>query len=74
MVDRNSRLVALVYFDRDKMAADGMAPDAVSSVAETVMAEANRSLPAYSRISKVEVMDTPFEKTPKMSIRRFLYK
>ena len=74
VVDRNSRLVALVYFDRDKMAADGMAPDAVSSVAETVMAEANRSLPAYSRISKVEVMDTPFEKTPKMSIRRFLYK
>ena len=74
VVDRNSRLVALVYFDRDKMAADGMAPDAVSFVAETVMAEANRSLPAYSRISKVEVMDTPFEKTPKMSIRRFLYK
>jgi long-chain acyl-CoA synthetase len=31
-------------------------------------------MPAYSKISKVEVMDQPFEKTPKMSIKRFMYK
>ena len=35
---------------------------------------ANRQLPSYSQIEKVELMDKPFEKTPKMSIRRFLYK
>ena len=35
---------------------------------------ANRQFPAYSQIAKVELMDKPFEKTPKMSIRRFLYK
>lgn len=33
----------------------------------------NRKLPAYSQISKVELMSQPFEKTPKMSIKRFLY-
>ena len=37
-------------------------------------AEVNRSMPSYSKIAKVEVMDQPFEKTPKMSIKRFMYK
>ena len=37
-------------------------------------AEVNKSMPSYSKISKVEVMDAPFEKTPKMSIKRFMYK
>ena len=35
--------------------------------------EANKSLPAYSKITSVELMAEPFEKTPKMSIKRFLY-
>jgi hypothetical protein len=38
-----------------------------------MMTEVNRSMPAYSKINLVEVMDQPFEKTPKMSIKRFLY-
>ena len=74
VVDRGSRLVALVYFDMDRMAADGLSTDDLGSLAESVAASANRSLPAYSRLSRVEPVDRPFEKTPKMSIRRFLYK
>ena len=41
---------------------------------ENIRLGANRQLPGYSQIAKVEIMDKPFEKTPKMSIRRFLYK
>ena len=37
-------------------------------------ADANKALPSYSQLQKVEVMDKPFEKTPKMSIKRFMYK
>ena len=74
VVDRASKIVALVYMDKDKLAADGIDAEAQSSMIEDMMSIINKSLPVYSRISKVEVMDEPFEKTPKMSIKRFLYK
>ncbi len=45
-----------------------------ATIPDAIRAEANKSLPAYSKIAKVEMMESPFEKTPKMSIKRFLYK
>ena len=33
----------------------------------------NSDLPAYSKVSRIELMDTEFEKTPKRSIKRYLY-
>ena len=41
---------------------------------KTIMAEVNKSMPAYSKVNVVEYMAEPFEKTPKMSIKRFMYK
>jgi len=38
------------------------------------MAEVNKTMPAYSKVNIVEYMEQPFEKTPKMSIKRFMYK
>ena len=38
------------------------------------LAAVNNEMPAYSRLSYLEEQKEPFEKTPKMSIRRFLYK
>lgn len=73
VVGRDARIVALVYLDRDRLAADGIQEDAVGALADGIAAAVNRSLPAYSRLSRVEVVDRPFEKTPKMSIKRFLY-
>ena len=46
----------------------------MEEIVEKIRTGANRRLPGYSQIAKVEVMDVPFEKTPKMSIKRFLYK
>jgi long-chain acyl-CoA synthetase len=71
VVDRGASLVALVYVDKDKLSAAGLELDAQMNVLKN---EVNKSMPSYSKIAKVEVMDQPFEKTPKMSIKRFMYK
>lgn len=74
VVDRSGKLVALIYLDKDAIKRDGLDGEAVSDIPETVRTSANRILPSYSKIAKVEVMAAPFEKTPKMSIKRFLYR
>ena len=71
VVDRGASLVALVYVDKDKLSAAGLELDAQMNVLKN---EVNKSMPSYSKIAKVEVMDQSFEKTPKMSIKRFMYK
>ena len=71
VVDRGARLVALVFTDSDKMKAEAVD---VEEFKKNLMTEVNKSMPAYSKINIVEIMDQPFEKTPKMSIKRFMYK
>ena len=60
----------MVYADTP----DDMDDETRAGLPEQIRTIANKSLPAYSKINKVELVDTPFEKTPKMSIKRFLYK
>lgn len=74
VVDRASKLVALVYLDQDAIRKAGLDSEAVADIPENIKVNANRSLPSYSKLQKVEVVDKPFEKTPKMSIKRFMYK
>ena len=71
VIDRGASLVALVYLDSEKIKAEGVDTAAQMDI---LKAEVNKSMPSYSKIGKVEVMDQPFEKTPKMSIKRFMYK
>ena len=74
VVDRSGKIVALIYLDDAAIKRDKLDAEAVSDIPEAVRTAANRQLPSYSLISKVEVVTVPFEKTPKMSIKRFLYK
>lgn len=74
VVDRSGKLVALVYLDKDAIKRDSLDNEAVSDIPENARIISNRRLPGYSQITKVEVVPEPFEKTPKMSIKRFLYK
>lgn len=74
VVDRASKLVALVYLDAEAMKKAGLDEETVADLHETIRINANKSLPSYSQLQKVEVVDKPFEKTPKMSIKRFMYK
>ena len=71
VVDRGPRLVALVYMDSEKARTEGVD---LEEYKKTLMAEVNKTMPAYSKVNIVEYMEQPFEKTPKMSIKRFMYK
>ena len=71
VLDRGAKLVALVYFDTEKAKADGID---LAAYAGSIVGDVNKSMPSYSKLAKVEIMDQPFEKTPKMSIKRFMYK
>ena len=74
VVDRGGKLVALVYLDEQAIAKSLLDNEAKANIPENIRLGSNRQLPGYSQIAKVELVDKPFEKTPKMSIRRFLYK
>lgn len=74
VVDRASKIVALVYLNQDAIRNDGLTAGEVADLPKSIRLAANKRLPAYSQIAKVELQDKPFEKTPKMSIKRFLYK
>jgi len=72
VVDRDKKLVALVYLNETETRRLDEASKA--AIPANIVAGANKALPAYSQLSNVELVDKPFEKTPKMSIKRFLYK
>ncbi len=74
VVDRAGKIVGLVYLDAEAIKRDKLDNETISDIPEKVRLGANRLLPAYSQIAKIETVLTPFEKTPKMSIKRFLYK
>ena len=74
VVDRGGKLVALVFLDEQAIAKALLDVEARSNIPENIRIGANRQLPSYSQISKVELQAQPFEKIPKMSIKRFLYK
>ncbi|MBR2146991.1 MAG: AMP-binding protein, partial [Muribaculaceae bacterium] len=74
VVDRDHKLVALVYPDYDAMNRDGFTRDQLPSHLETVKSELNKLVAPYERIAQMEIMVNEFEKTPKRSIKRFLYR
>jgi long-chain acyl-CoA synthetase len=71
VVQRDNRLIALVYPDKDEVINFG--PDELRSVMEQNRNELNTHLPAYSRIVDIELQEEEFHKTPKKSIKRYLY-
>lgn len=73
VTDRKTKLVALVYLDADAIKKAGLDAAAVEAYKSTLRSNVNKLFPTYSQIASVEWVDKPFEKTPKMSIKRFLY-
>ena len=70
VVDRDGKITALVYTELP----EDMDNETRAAIPNQIRVEANKSLPNYSKIFKVEMMPEPFEKTPKRTIKRFLYK
>ena len=73
VVDREGRLVALIHPDLDATQAAGLDTDALQKLMTANLAKINDQLPSYSKLRSVELRDQEFEKTPKRSIKRFLY-
>ena len=73
VVEENQRLVALVYPDIEIGATQGLSFDDLSRMMRENIDSLNKDLPAYSRIADVKVLHEEFEKTPKRSIKRYLY-
>ena len=70
-IDR--KLVALVCPDKEALEADGKSEADAKKVMEENRQQLNHSLPAYSQVTRVVVQLDEFEKTPKRSIKRYLY-
>ena len=73
VVSRDNKLVALVYPDEKKMKDDGIDNGAIIKIMDDNIKALNAKLQVYSRISSIELRKEPFKKTPKHSIKRFLY-
>ena len=73
VVERNNRLVALVYPDYEAMDANGIGPYQLRDVMEQVRIDLNKLVAPYEKIDKIQLIANEFEKTPKRSIKRYLY-
>lgn len=73
VVDRDGKLVALIHPDFEAMENAGLERREAQKIMTEALTVLNPQLPAYSKISSIEIMEQPFEKTPKRSIKRFLY-
>ena len=69
----DSKLIALIYPEFDAAFAAGLDEKGVEATMEENRVALNAALPAYSQISRVKIFHEEFEKTPKKSIKRFLY-
>lgn len=73
VVEKENRLVALIYPDHAALEADHISKDKIEEILNANKASLNKSVANYEKISAIEIRDTEFKKTPKKSIKRFLY-
>ena len=75
IVERDGRLAALVYPDFEQAEADGISDrGALTELMTDNLRELNKLVAPYERVDSIEIVDNEFEKTPKRSIKRFMYK
>ena len=73
VVGRKNAIVALVVADYEAGKKAGLDSQALDKLVNNNVLALNAELPAYSKISCTEFLSEPFEKTPKQSIKRYLY-
>ncbi|MCP9612087.1 AMP-binding protein [Coprobacter tertius] len=73
VIDKDGKLVALIYPDFDNAEKEGITKDKIEDQMEENRIVINKELPAYSQISQIKIFYEEFEKTPKRSIKRYLY-
>ncbi|NDW17863.1 long-chain fatty acid--CoA ligase [Dysgonomonas sp. 216] len=73
IIEEEGKLVALIVPDQDQIKKGNIKQSQIESIFQNEIKNLNKRLPSYSQITKVNIRDEEFEKTPKRSIRRFLY-
>ncbi|MFO7924414.1 MAG: AMP-binding protein [Bacteroidales bacterium] len=73
VIESKGRLVALVYPDHETAKTDGIDEVQLEAIMENHRKNLNKELPVYMNLSKIRIYPEEFEKTPKKSIKRFLY-
>lgn len=73
VVDREGKLIGLVYPDYEAIDKLGISVADMDSTMENIRLELNKIVAPYERLAKIVLMPNEFEKTPKRSIKRFLY-
>ena len=74
VIQKGEKLYALVYPDMEQVKSLKLSDEEVKSIMEQNRKDLNTQIPAYEQICGVKIMAQEFEKTPKRSIKRFLYK
>ncbi len=73
VIERNNRLTALVYPDYEAMDAMGVSHEQLPDEMDKVLKELNTLVAPYERVDRIQLIANEFEKTPKKSIKRYLY-
>ncbi len=74
IIERNKKLVALVYPDYESLDSLGLNQEAeLKTVMDENLKNLNKTVAAYEKVSQIQLYPTEFEKTPKRSIKRYLY-
>ena len=73
VVQKGDKLIALVHPDYDEAQTLNLGTKELADVMEQNRQELNTMIPAYSKVSEIRIHEDEFEKTPKKSIKRFLY-
>ena len=72
-VGRKNAIIGLIVPNWDAAKADGLSEADLEKIIREEVKNINTELPAYSRVNDIELRKDPFEKTPKQSIKRFMY-
>ena len=73
VVQKGDMLIALVHPDYDEAQTLNLGNNELADIMEQNRQELNSMIPAYSKVSEIRIYEEEFEKTPKKSIKRFLY-
>lgn len=73
VVERDGKLTALVFPDFETMDTDGVSSDELPNIMENNRKELNKIVAPYEQIARIQLHANEFEKTPKRSIKRYLY-
>lgn len=74
VIQKGEKLYALVYPDMEQAKSLNLGEEELKSIMEQNRKDLNMQIPAYEQICGIRIMEHEFEKTPKRSIKRFLYK